>query len=355
MIRWFLFIITTLSSFVCFAQGNAIASFNTLSHNFNILKEVDGKVNYDFVFINKGKTPIIIKKVKSTCGCMSPDWTKHPVLPGNKGFIRATFDPTNRPGNFDKTITVYTNAKTPVHVLRIMGKVIPKKKTVLDNYPYELPSGLRMIYDHISFRAVKEGGKKTVEIPVYNNHGKDLKIDFMNLPSYIKLKMIPDVLKDKSKGKIIAEYDAIIKNDIGLVKDVISYMANGHKEQMSVSANIKQDFSGLTPSEKDAAPVIKVDKRYMNFGNITKGEKLGFTVNICNTGKSDLCIKKLYSYNGEVEFSMPRKIIAPNESLPVKLFVNTIKLVGTQKILLGIICNDPLNPEIKIRLSGFVN
>lgn len=355
MIRWFLLITITLYSFVCLAQGNAVASFNSTIHNFNILKEVDGKVNYDFVFINKGKIPVIIKKVKSTCGCMSPNWTKHPVLPGKKGFIRATFDPTNRPGNFDKTITVFTNAKRPIRVLRIMGKVIPKRKTVLDNYPYELPSGLRMIFDHISIRAVKEDSKKKIEIPVFNNHGKDLNIKFVNIPSYIKLKMIPDVLKVKGKGKILAEYDAKLKNDIGLVKENIAYLANGNKEQMLVSANIKQDFSKLTPSQKAAAPIIKVDKRYMNFGNITKGEKLDLTVNISNSGKSDLSIKKLCVYKGEVEFSMPKKLIAPNESLPVKIFVNTLELVGKQKILLGIISNDPLNSEIKIRLSGFVN
>lgn len=352
MVRWFLFTIILHISLLANTQNVAIAHFNKTIHSFNVIKEVDGKVNYDFVFINKGKIPVIIKQVKSTCGCMSPNWTKAPVLPGKTGFIKATFDPENRPGNFDKTITVFTNAKKAVHLLRIRGKVIPKKKTILDNYPYELPSGLRMTFDHIAFRTIKEGSSKKIEIPVLNNHGKDLKIQFTNIPPHIKLKILPEVLPHRSKGKIIAEYYSKDINALGFLKDVVKYMANGHKESMFVSANIKQDYSHLSPEQKALAPSIRVGKRLIRFGELATGKDIVFTIDISNKGKSTLKLKKIYAYNTELQYSPGIKDLKPGESQIFTIKVRTKNLEGKQKLILGIISNDPLYSEIKIRLSG---
>lgn len=353
--RCLLLVIISLYSFTLFAQERAEAQFSSTLFNFEVLKEVDGKVHHDFIFVNKGKVPIIIKKVKTTCGCMVPDWTRHPVLPGKKGFIRATFDPTNRPGNFDKTITVYTNSRNPVHVLRIRGKVIPKKRTILDDYPYELPCGMRMIYDHLSFTSILENKIKKIEIPVYNNHDKRLSVKFPELPPYLKIQLVPEVLDIKGKGIIIAEYDAGIKNDLGLLKDNIDFYANGEKFNMLVSANIKQDFSALSDEQRESSPSISVDKKYFSFGNIDNDKVLLRLVNITNKGKSKLLIKKVYSFNKHIFIDLPQRQLEPGRSVVLNITLNPKGLHGKQKIIVGLISNDPTNPEIKIRLSGFVN
>ncbi len=355
MLRCLFSVFIFLSPIILCAQKKAVAYFNSSAHNFETIKEIDGKVCHDFAFINKGEQPLIIRKVESTCGCMSPTWTKHPVLPGGKGFVRATFDPVNRPGNFDKTITVYTNAENPVQVLRIRGKVIPKKKTMLDDYPYELACGLRMVYDHISFFSIKENETKKIEIPVYNNHGKRLNVRFRGLPDFLKIKMIPGVLDAKAKGIIVAEYDAKIKNDIGIVKDQILIVGNGEEQGIIVSANIKQDFSTLTAEERELSPVITIDRRFVNFGNIEKNDAVDFVFRISNNGKSGLLIRKLYSFNPEVKFILPKEYISAGETVELKVVLDAGQLQGQQKILIELISNDPLNPEIKIRLSGFVN
>lgn len=117
--------------FVGFSFGNLISAqetaiaFSELEHDFGEFKEVDGKVFYDFEFTNNGNSPLIVTNVKPSCGCTTPDWTKEPVAPGKKGFVRATYDPKSRPGKFSKTITVTTNIDKPV-ILTIKGNVEPK-------------------------------------------------------------------------------------------------------------------------------------------------------------------------------------------------------------------------------------
>jgi len=90
-----------------------------------------------FVFKNIGKAPIIITKVKSSCGCTIPKKPENPIMPGEKGEITVSYD-TRRVGGFHKTITVFSNAKTKIKMLKIKGYVskgisLEKEKSILSN------------------------------------------------------------------------------------------------------------------------------------------------------------------------------------------------------------------------------
>lgn len=77
-----------------------------------------------FTFTNTGKSPLVVKNVNSSCGCLTPTWSKEPIRPGKSGEIKAHYD-TNRIGNFNKTLTVFSNASNHTVVLQIKGTVIP--------------------------------------------------------------------------------------------------------------------------------------------------------------------------------------------------------------------------------------
>lgn len=76
----------------------------------------------EFVFKNTGKTPLILSNVQSSCGCTVPSWPKEPVAMNTKGVIKVKYN-TNRPGTFQKTITVHSNAKNSPIVITIKGTV----------------------------------------------------------------------------------------------------------------------------------------------------------------------------------------------------------------------------------------
>lgn len=76
----------------------------------------------EFRFTNNGKEPLIITSARGSCGCTVPSWPKEPIAPGESGVIRVKYD-TQRPGPINKSVTVNSNAKTPVKVLRIKGQV----------------------------------------------------------------------------------------------------------------------------------------------------------------------------------------------------------------------------------------
>ncbi|MGN6569225.1 MAG: DUF1573 domain-containing protein [Flavipsychrobacter sp.] len=94
--------------------------FNTDTHDFGTVPEGPA-ASYEFTFKNKSKEPIILQHVQASCGCTTPTYSKEPVLPGKDGIIKASYNTQGRPGNFDKKITVVSNAGTKV--LTIKGEV----------------------------------------------------------------------------------------------------------------------------------------------------------------------------------------------------------------------------------------
>jgi hypothetical protein len=99
-------------------------TFETEVHDFGKI-EYAGNGTYEFKFKNTGKEPLIISEAKGSCGCTVPTYPKNvPIKPGESQAIKVTYD-TKRAGNFTKTVTVHSNAKTPEKIITIKGHVDP--------------------------------------------------------------------------------------------------------------------------------------------------------------------------------------------------------------------------------------
>lgn len=96
-------------------------------HNFGVINENGGSVTAEFTLTNTGDKPIIIKDAKASCGCTRPSYPKAPIRPGETATLKVAYSPAGRPGEFDKTITIRSNAKNSKVTVRITGTVIPEE------------------------------------------------------------------------------------------------------------------------------------------------------------------------------------------------------------------------------------
>lgn len=90
-----------------------------------------------FVFTNVGDAPLIIQSIKSSCGCTVPKKPENPIMPGEKGEIKVSYD-TKRIGGFSKQITILSNAITAKKIVKIKGFIanavlLEKEKSILSN------------------------------------------------------------------------------------------------------------------------------------------------------------------------------------------------------------------------------
>ena len=113
------------------AQGQAEIKFDKTTHDFGTFSESNPLVTCTFIFTNIGDAPLVVHQAVASCGCTVTQHTKEPVLPGEKGEIKVTYNGKGRyPGHFKKSVTVRTNSKKEMLRLYIEGEMTPKELDV---------------------------------------------------------------------------------------------------------------------------------------------------------------------------------------------------------------------------------
>lgn len=102
-------------------KNQAEITFDKEIHDFGVIPQ-NQPATYMFYFTNTGKEPLIITNVTASCGCTTPEWSKEPIPPKKKGFVKATYNAAAA-GPFSKNVTVLSNAKRNTIVLTLKGDV----------------------------------------------------------------------------------------------------------------------------------------------------------------------------------------------------------------------------------------
>ena len=343
-----LFIVTTL-----LAQPNI--EFKSTSYDYGTIKEDGGLAKTEFEFTNTGDQPLVLNNVRATCGCTTPKWTKEPVAPGQTGVIQVAYNPSNRPGNFTKSVNVYSNAQPSVTVLTIRGKVSPREKTVEELYP-RVMGPLRWKSNYMSLGSIFTNETKTEDLEFINTSEENAKLSVSRSPSHITVKFDPEEVKPGEKGKVVITYDANKKHAYGSTSDRIYLLINGEKQNtysVGVSATLKEDFSNLTEEELANAPIANFDEKSFDFKTIQQGEKVNHNFKLTNEGKSDLLIRNVKASCGCTAVKN-ESVVKPGETTELEVTFNSRGKRNRQNKSITVITNDPKNSTIILRLTGTV-
>ena len=135
------FIALLLISTAALAQSGAKMELKSDTIDYGTVSKEDDNGQRTFEFKNTGDAPLIIKEVKSTCGCTVPSWPKDPIAPGKSGKIEVKYN--MNPGPIRKTITVQSNAVNypdGVVALKIKGEVVKKEQASILQKKKALPN-----------------------------------------------------------------------------------------------------------------------------------------------------------------------------------------------------------------------
>lgn len=98
-------------------------AFDEKEHDFGTIKA--GTVaTHEFRFTNNGKSPLVIRKVRTSCGCTASTPPAQSIAPGESQAIKVTFNSRGKKGRQQQSIDVYCNDPKQSEVkLRIKGVV----------------------------------------------------------------------------------------------------------------------------------------------------------------------------------------------------------------------------------------
>jgi uncharacterized cupredoxin-like copper-binding protein len=345
-----------LISFYVSAQA-PVMQFEKTTHDFGAIKEDGGAKKHRFTFTNKGNAPLVISAVNASCGCTTPGWSKEPVMPGKTGYVEAEYNPMGRPGAFNKSLTVTSNANPAVTVLYIKGEVSPKVLTAADQYPDKLGS-IRLASKYLNMGRVGTKAPATKTFKVYNDGDKAITFnDIAPAQKHIRMSVQPKVLQPKATGEIKVTFDGKMKNDYGYVNEAVEITTAGdanNKKQLFVVATIEDSPAKLTPAEAAKAPKISFNKTMHEFGKIKQGEVVNTEFVFTNTGKEELKINKTKASCGCTASNPEKTVLKPGESSKIKVTFNATGKKGSQNQSVTIYSNDPANPTQVISIKADV-
>jgi hypothetical protein len=125
-----LFLAIVACTISAFAGGGAKIEFKEKTYDFGTIKEENGVVTHVFEFTNTGDKKLVIISATASCGCTTPQFPTEPIAPGKTGKIKVSYNPSGRPGEFDKSVKIRYNAENDKGrvVLKINGTVVPATK-----------------------------------------------------------------------------------------------------------------------------------------------------------------------------------------------------------------------------------
>lgn len=324
-------------------------------HDFGAFNEDDGRVSCEFRFVNTGDEAVSIVAARPTCGCTASDFTRGAVEPSDTAVISVTYDPTGRPGRFEKKVYVdLSSPDIPRTTLRITGVVIGSSNTLRSRYPVDA-GALKMRSTVLPFGEVTAGRAKSTFFEVYNATPDTITPRWEGLPPYLT---VSSVSPSVPPGEQTAYSAMMVPDRVGLYGIVVDSVyvrprPGDEPVKVDVVANVREDFSRLTPGQLQSAPRAVLPSAMADFGTFSPDEPLHAVLKLENKGKSELRVRRVYTNAPGVSVSVKSDKVKKGKSTDIIIDVDPRQLPSellNARII--VITNDPEDPEQIIRVVG---
>lgn len=306
------FLVGILLHTATLAQEHSSLKFNELSHYFGTFSKSKGKQTYRFEFTNVGNTPIVVTRVKATCGCTATLYERKPVPPGAKGYVKVTFDPARFSGYFSKKISVYTNTQNePIH-LAVSGRIRVNHQ-VNDSFRFFI-GDLKSDKQSLELSTLeKKSGVVKGEVKMINIMRDSIYLDIESYSDWLKCEVTKEDLTQGDNSRLLVSVSGSTVPFWGHKEgDVVLRIRRGartEKIKIPISVEVIDEFSMYSNEQKELAPIIACESDTLMFKNKRGDAKFA----IYNQGQSELIIRNVQSCCSKLSIKKFDTVIAPNK------------------------------------------
>lgn len=350
--------IVTFLAMVCVMQIFAQSDIKWLSkvYDFGAFDEDTKEKFADFKFVNTTSEPVAVISATASCGCTVPKYDEQAIARGDTAVIKVSYDPSGRPGRFNKYVYVRTSASPERHKLVIKGTVIGSAETIKGRYPVSL-GPLKLRTSAAMIGRVFEGQKKMHFVDGYNQYGDTLRPIIVSTPEFLSVTVEPEAVAPGDMMNLELRFSGDVKGRWGLISDSIAIepIKGGETFYFPVTAIVEEDFSKLTQQQRENAPIVKFSTDRVMLPTIKDdaNEPVSADFTITNEGKSDLLIRRVYSEDPGIKVESKSSKIAKGKSTTIKVsFDPKAQLTGLVNARVTVITNAPDNPMQVIRIVG---
>ncbi len=351
----------SLLCFVLLATMQATAqylSFDKVEHDFGVIPS-KFPASVTFSCTNRGSNPIVLSKVETSNPNLKVEITRDTLQANIRASLIVTLDPSNLSSMFSETIEVYSDDPVMKRIfLKVKGTVKDLSPEIEKQFPVTLDiarvSKTSIVFDTILYPSVV-----TDTIRVYNPQDTAITMIFPNIPEYMTVRMLPEVIQPNSTAMMLVSYNSGIRKEWGNIYDrlYIGYQGRkvNYKMKIGISGIIALDFSKMSKKQLRNAPKIVFEKDTIPFGTVKQGDPVECKFEFVNDGKSTLEILKIKTSCGCTAGTMDKMSYEKGEKGVVNVSLNTRNKRNHVRQTITIISNDPKNPEHKLYIDGQVS
>lgn len=250
------------------------------------------------------------------------------------------------------------NANKVIKVILILLLSVSLYATDNIHKKYTISVGhLKIKEYHQLFFDLKINEVRTDTIFLYNSWDSNMQLEFKEIPSFLSIEAMPNLLAPKSEGYLLITYYAEKRDDFGMVVDRVDIVTNdtlSPLKSLELIAVITEDFANYTLEDFRNAPMAVLDTNVYDFGMVKQGSIASYNLKITNIGKDSLIIRKITSSCGCTTVNPERTTLATLESATIQVLFNTYGREGHQRKSVTIITNDPDDPYKLFTISGTI-
>lgn len=327
-------------------------------YDFGTIREESGKAHGQVQFVNLGPEATMIQRVKSTCGCTGVGFTEGIIAPGDTATVWFDYDPTGRPGRFEKHVRAYTGVNKDLTSITLKGTVIGAPQSLKAKYPI-VTGGLRLSTDVISLGKTTWGTSRHEYIYGYNQSTDTLSLSWKDVPRFVSLGVSSRSVAPGDLFTVSAYLNTRDGAEIGSLDVPFTLVAEGTGETFStpvhITADIVPDLSAYTDEQLREAPSATIYPTMSELGEVRDDKQIKLEFFLRNEGKTPLSLKRVHCPQLPALIkvkSMPGSL-KPGESKPIKLNINPDVLPkGMFKIAVEAVTDDPMHPTRNMYLIG---
>lgn len=162
--------------------------------DFGTIREDNGKVSRKVKAVNISPDSTFIVSARTSCGCSAAEYSEDMLAPGDTTEVIISYDPTNRPGKFQKTARFFTGKERIGNSIKLSGTVIPSKKNLDKAYP-EKAGVLRLSTLLLNAGEVSRTEARPLFVGLYNDSDAPLVLKASTDADALEAGLAPDTIE----------------------------------------------------------------------------------------------------------------------------------------------------------------
>lgn len=354
LVRW----LTLCFSLFVLQTTQAQLLFEPDTHDFGSIQESGGIVRCQFRGINRGKKPVVLLDVVTTCGCTVPTFSQKPIRPGEETLIEVSYDPYGRPGLFERKLRIYGTDRRELAVLTIGGVVEPRERSVEELYPTAACGGVRLSGTLATFTYIYTGAPMQTALSLINTAAEPRTVELRpRRESGLLTLDYPRRLAAGERSAINLRYQVDpAAPRYGTIRDALELWIDGRRcdEVLLVAHGIGIDRP--TQAVRANPPRAEFGSQILKFGTIRRAAApVRQQLTLRNTGRSPLLVRAVECSGPFAATGSPDRPLAPGASAAIEVELDPQRAdygIATAQLL--VVTNDPEHPAQRIRLTAIV-